>query len=218
MIFVLAATLTLLPAALGALGGRVNAAALPYAKRQQRRSPRFARWGEILHARPWPFAFAGLTVLIGLSIPVLGLKVAMPSIQVVPSDAPVRQGYELVQQQLGPGAPGALQIIAPTADAAETARIAAAGDGVAMVTPAQAAGDGSDLVMMQALPDVDPSDGRMGQILDGLRDRLPAEALVGGAPAENLDLQAALDHYLPILIGVILTLGFVLLLVALRAH
>lgn len=217
VVFVLAATLTLLPAALGALGGRINAAALPYAKRQQHRSPRFARWGELLHAHPWPFAIGALAVLIGLAIPVLGLKVAMPSIQVVPADAPVRQGYELVQQQLGPGAPGALQIITPAGDAAETARIAAAGDGIAMVTPAQPAGDGSDLVMMQALPTVDPSDGQMGTILDGLRDRLPAQALIGGAPAENLDLQAALNHYLPIIVGVILALGFVLLLVALRA-
>lgn len=216
VVFVLAATVTLLPAALGALGGRINAAALPYAKRQQHRSPRFARWGELLHAHPWPFAVVALAVLIGLAIPVLGLKVAMPSIQVVPADAPVRQGYELVQQQLGSGAPGALQIITPAADAAETARIAA-GDGIAMVTPAQPAGDGSGLVMMQALPTVDPSDGQMGTILDGLRDRLPEQALVGGAPAENLDLQGALNHYLPIIIGVILALGFVLLLVALRA-
>lgn len=216
VVFVLAATLTLLPAALGALGGRINAAALPYAKRQQHRSPRFARWGELLHAHPWPFAIGAFAVLIGLALPVLGLKVAMPSIQVVPADAPVRQGYELVQRQLGPGAPGALQIIAPATDAAETARIAA-GDGIAMVTPAQVAGDGSGLVMMQALPEIDPSDERMGQILDGLRDRLPAQAQVGGAPAENLDLQSALDHYLPIIVAVILTLGFVLLLVALRA-
>ncbi|WP_156371103.1 MMPL family transporter [Nocardia arizonensis] len=217
VIFVLAATLTLLPAALGALGGRINAAALPYAKRQQHRSPRFARWGELLHAHPWPFAIAGLAVLIGLSIPVLGLKVAMPSIQVVPSDAPVRQGYELVQQQLGPGAPGALQIIVPSAEAADTARVAAGSDGIAMVTPVQSATDGSGLAMMQALPKVDPSDEQMTQILDGLRDRLPAQALVGGAPAENLDLQGALDHYLPIIVAVILTLGFVLLLIALRA-
>ncbi|MGW0179126.1 MMPL family transporter [Nocardia sp. NPDC003345] len=215
--FVLAATLTLLPAALGALGGRINAAALPYAKRQQHRSPRFARWGELLHAHPWPFAIAALAVLIGLALPVLGLKVAMPSIQVVPADAPVRQGYELVQQQFGPGAPGALQIIAPAGEAAETGRIAAATDGVATVTPAQTAGDGSGLVMMQALPEVDPSDARMGPIVDELRDRLSAQALVGGAPAENLDLQSALNRYLPIIVAVILTLGFVLLLVALRA-
>ncbi|MEV3964434.1 MMPL family transporter [Nocardia sp. NPDC050193] len=217
VVFVLAATLTLLPATLGALGNKINAGALPYAKRQQHRSPRFARWGATLHNHPWPFAVAALAVLIGLSIPVLGLKVAMPSIQVVPADAPVRQGYELVQRQLGPGAPGALQIVAPAGDAAETGRLTAATDGVAMVTPAQSSGDGSDLVMLQALPEVDPSDERMGAILDDLRERLPDQAIVGGAPAENLDLQQALDDYLPIIVGVILVLGFVLLLVALQA-
>lgn len=217
VVFVLAATLTLLPAALGALGSRINAGALPYATRQRHRSPRFARWGELLHAHPVPFAVAGLAVLIGLSIPVLGLRVAMPSIQVVPADAPVRQGYELVQRQLGAGAPGALQIVVPAEAAAETARLAADTEGIAMVTPAQPAGDGSGLAMLQALPDVDPSDARLGETLDRLRDRLPEAALVGGAPAENLDLQQALDDYLPIIVGVILVLGFLLLLVALQA-
>ncbi|PKV77135.1 MMPL family transporter [Nocardia fluminea] len=214
--FVLAATLTLLPAALGALGGRINAAALPYATRQQHRSPRFARWGQLLHDRPWPFAIAGAGVLIVLALPVLGLKVAMPSIQVVPEQAPVRQGYELVQRQLGEGAPGALQIITP-ADQADSTAEAAAGAGIAMVTPGQSAVDGSGWVMMQALPAMDPSDERMSAVLDGLRDRLPDQAMVGGAPAENLDLQQALNDYLPIVISVILVLGFVLLLVALQA-
>ncbi|MEO9223232.1 MAG: MMPL family transporter, partial [Mycobacteriaceae bacterium] len=101
VVFVLAATLTLLPAVLGKLGAKVNAGSLPYAKRQQHRSTRFAAWGELLHKHPWPFAVGALVILIGLSVPVLSLKVAMPSIQVVPADAPVRQGYELVQQQMG---------------------------------------------------------------------------------------------------------------------
>ncbi|MFI2476887.1 MMPL family transporter [Nocardia xishanensis] len=215
--FVLLATLTLLPAALGALGTKINAAALPHAKRQQHRSPRFAAWGRLLHDKPWPFAIGALIVLIGLSVPVFGLKVAMPSIQVVPADAPVRQGYELVQAQMGKGAPGMLQIIAPAADADRASSTAMTVDGISMVTPAQPAGDDSGLVMMQALPDVDPSDARMGEILDDLRDTLPSEALVGGAPAENLDLQQALDHYLPIIVGIILVLGFALLLIALQA-
>jgi len=135
VVFVLAATLTLLPAVLGKLGTKVNAGSMPYAKRQQHRSPRFAAWGELLHKHPWPFAVGALVVLIGLSVPVLSLKVAMPSIQVVPADAPVRQGYELVQQQMGEGAPGMLQIITPSAQAEATAKAAAATPGIAMVAP-----------------------------------------------------------------------------------
>ena len=215
--FVLLASMTLLPAVLGKLGTKVNGGSLPYAKRQEHRSPKFAAWGELLHKHPWPFAIGSVLVLIALSIPVLGLKVAMPSIEVVPADAPVRQGYELVQAQMGEGAPGMLQIIAPAAEASQTAQTASSVDGIAMVTPPQPAPDGSDYVMLQAMPTVDPSDAQMGTILDTLRADLPSGAVVGGAPAENLDLQQALNDYFPLIVGIVLVLGFVLLLVALQA-
>ncbi|MDV7136716.1 MMPL family transporter [Williamsia muralis] len=215
--FVLAATLTLLPATLGALGPKVNAASLPYANRQQHRSPVFERWGTTLHNHPWPFALGSLIVLIALAIPVIGLKVAMPSISVVPEDAPVRAGYELVQRQMGEGAPGMLQIIAPTSQAQQVAAAAAQTPGIDMVTPPQPAVDGSDYAMLQALPSVDPSDAQLSTIVDDLRSELPADALVGGAPAENLDLQQALNDYFPLVVAIILVLGFVLLLVALQA-
>ncbi|MDV6206980.1 MMPL family transporter [Rhodococcus erythropolis] len=217
VIFVLAATLTLLPAVLGRIGAKVNGGSLPYAKRQQHRSPMFAAWASLLHKHPWPFGIGAVIVLIALVVPVFGLKVAMPSIAVVPEDAPVRQGYELVQQQFGDGAPGMLQIVTSADDAADTSRLAMSLDGVAMITPTQQAADGSDLVMLQAVPTVDPSDPAMETILADLRSQLPESALVGGAPAENLDLQKALDDYLPFVVVVILTLGFLLLLIALQA-
>ena len=56
---VLGACALALPAVLGAIGNGVNAVSLPWAKRQQHRSPVFARWGELLHRHPWPFAKAG---------------------------------------------------------------------------------------------------------------------------------------------------------------
>ncbi|MGG7101847.1 MMPL family transporter [Rhodococcus sp. 24CO] len=217
VIFVLAATLTLLPAVLGKIGAKVNAGSLPYARRQQHRSPLFASWASLLHRHPWPFGIGALLILIALIIPVFGLKVAMPSIAVVPEDAPVRQGYELVQQQFGDGAPGMLHIVTTAEDAEGTARVAESVDGIAMLTPAQPAADGSDLVMLQVVPGIDPSDPAMESILADLRERLPESARVGGAPAENLDLQQALNDYLPIVIAVILTLGFALLLIALQA-
>jgi len=217
VVFVLAATLTLLPAALGGLGVKIDAAALPFARRREHRSPWFARWGRILHAHPWPFALAALAVLIGLAAPVLRLETAMPSIQVVPAEAPVRQGYELIQRQMGPGAPGMLSIVAPAAEAEAAAHTARTAEGIVMVTPPQIAGDSSGLALMQALPAVDPSAPQMGDILDRLRADLPADALVGGAAPENLDLQQTLDDYLPIVMSIILVLGFALLLIALQA-
>ena len=53
--------------------------------------------------------------------------------------------------------------------------------------------------------------------IDRLRAALPPGALVGGIAAENHDLAQALRQKTPLLIGVVLTLGFLLLLVAIRA-
>ena len=53
VIFVLAATLTLLPAVLARLGTRVDRLALPWVHSGEHRSPRFAAWGEWLWRHPW---------------------------------------------------------------------------------------------------------------------------------------------------------------------
>ncbi len=217
VVFVLAASFTLLPAVLGALGEKVNAVSLPFVKKQEHRSPLFARWAGVLQRRPLVAVLGSAALLVLLALPVLGLKVAMPSIAVVPEDAPVRQGYHLVQDAMGDGAPGMLQIITDAEDAEAATGRAASTDGIAAVTPAMPAGDDSGLVMFQAVPEVDPSDEAMTGILADLRADLPESALVGGAPAESIDLQDALDTWLPVIVGVILVLGFLLLLVALRA-
>ena len=56
VIFVLAATLTLLPAVLAKLGPRVDRLSLPWVHSGEHRSPRFARWGERLWRRPCSLA------------------------------------------------------------------------------------------------------------------------------------------------------------------
>jgi putative drug exporter of the RND superfamily len=70
---------------------------------------------------------------------------------------------------------------------------------------------------VQVVPEQDPSNPAVGATIDRLRAELPAGALVGGAVAENHDLQSALTARTPLVIGVVLALGFLLLLVALQA-
>ena len=215
VVFILLATLTLLPAVLGKLGDRVNRFSLPWVHEGEHRSPRFARWGEFLWRRPGIVAVASLAVLLLLALPVIGLRTGMPSIKVVPEGDTARVGYTQVQAAFGPGAPGALQLVGPVADVTDAARIAGADPAIANVTPVQPGGGGLGLV--QAVPGVDPSDPALGTTIDRLRDTLPANVLVGGGAAENHDLEAALRTYTPLAIGVILVLGFLLLLVALQA-
>jgi RND superfamily putative drug exporter len=215
VIFVLAATLTLLPTVLAKLGPKVDSLALRWVHSGEHRSARFARWGERLWRHPHIYGSAATIVLVLLALPVLGLKTGMPSIKVVPSHDSSRVGYTQVQQAFGVGAPGALQLVAPRAEAAAVTRIARRDPGIASASPAARGGNGMALV--QAIPNADPSSTAVGQTIDRLRSRLPATALVGGAAAENHDLEQALAAKTPLVIGVVLALGFLLLLIALQA-
>ncbi len=213
--FVLAATLTLLPAVLAKLGPRVDGLALRWVHSGEHRSARFARWGERLWRHPHLFGPAVTLVLVVLALPVLGLRTGMPSIKVVPTSDGSRVGYSQVQQAFGVGAPGALQIVAPAGEASRAAAIAGRDPGIAGVAKPQPGADG--LVLIQATPNADPSSRSVGHTIDRLRAALPADALVGGAVAENHDLEQALSAKTPLVIGVVLALGFLLLLVALQA-
>jgi RND superfamily putative drug exporter len=217
VVFVLGATLTLLPLVLGKLDTRLNKLALPWSRTSEHRSPRFAAWGERLWRRPLLFGGAALVVLLALAAPILGLHTAMPSIKVLPSDAPARIGYDRVQAAFGPGAPGTLQIVSPVGEAAATAKVVSADPGIAGAMPAVPAADGASYSMIQAVPTVDPSDPGLATTVDRLRADLPDGALVGGAAVENLDLKTQLDHSTPWVIGIVLALGFLLLLIALQA-
>ena len=100
VIFILAATLTLLPAVLGKLGTKVDNVSLPWVHQGEHRSARFAAWGEYLWRRPWALGLGTVAVLGALAVPVLSLSTGMPSIKVVPKTDTSRQGYELVQTRL----------------------------------------------------------------------------------------------------------------------
>lgn len=217
VVFVLAATLTLLPLVLGSLDTRINKLALPWARVSQHRSPAFEKWGERLWRRPLAYGLGALVVLLALAAPITGLRTAMPSIKVLPDNAAARIGYDRVQAAFGPGAPGMLQIIAPTQEAKTAATAVAKDRGIAAVLPAQPAADGAPYTLIQAMPKTDPSNPGLRQTVDRLRDTLPRGAVVGGAAVENLDLKSQLDRSTPWVIGIVLGLGFVLLLVALQA-
>ncbi len=215
VVFVLAATLTLLPAVLARLGSRVDALALPWVHAGEHRSPRFTAWAERLWRRPMAYGAAALVALLALAVPLLGLETGMPSIKVVPSSDSSRVGYTAVQEAFGEGAPGTLQVVAPGARAAEVDETLRADPGIAAVQPAVEGSAGN--VLVQAVPDVGPSDPAVGDTIERLRRDLPTGALVGGPSAENHDLERTLADRTPLVIGVVLSLGFLLLLVALQA-
>jgi RND superfamily putative drug exporter len=214
VVFVLGATLTLLPAVLAKLGSRVDRLSLPWVHSGEHRSPRSAAWGERLWRHPLRYgvpAFAALALLI---VPVTQLDTAMPSIKVVPSSDSSRVGYQQVQAAFGPGATGPLQVVTPAQDTGRVAATAQSDPGIGHVMPAARS---RDLALIRAVPKQDPSSRTVGATIDRLRAELPEGALVGGAVAESYDLQSALSAKTPLVIGVVLALGFALLVFALQA-
>jgi putative drug exporter of the RND superfamily len=214
VVFVLLATLTLLPAVLAWLGDRVDRLALPWVHAGEHRSPRFERWGELLWRHPALFGVPVVVVLLVLAAPVLRIETGMPSIKVVPSGDGSRRGYDQIQESFGSGAPGTLQIVVPAGDLGDAESALAADARIASVALLAREGDRA---LIAAVPTTDPSDPSVGETIDRLRRDLPAAALVGGAVAENHDLEQALaSRTLPVFV-VVLTLGFLLLLLALQA-
>ncbi|MDQ6524569.1 MMPL family transporter [Nocardioides sp. LHD-245] len=217
VVFVLAATLTLLPLVLFKLDDRINRFALPWVEVGEHRSPAFARWGAHLWRRPVAWGVGATVVLLILAAPIVGLKTGMPSIKVLPDDASARVGYAQVKEAFGPGAPGMLQVVVDEADASTATAVLDDDAGIQAVLPPMPAADDSGLAMIQAVPTVDPSDPALPGTIDRLRTDLPSSALVGGAAVENIDLTDQLQRSTPLVIGVVLLLGFLLLLVALQA-
>ena len=202
VIFVLAATLTLLPLVLFKLDHRINKLALPWVNSGEHRSPRFAMWGERLWKQPVLF---GLASLIVLRRP--GRSPAGPE----DGDA-LDQGAARRRQcarGLRPGAVGVRRGRPRHPDDRDAEGRRRRGDRCAVrrtrASPRRcrrsSPSDGSDLAMIQAVPTVDPSDPALGTTVDRLRGDLPEAANIGGAAVENLDLKTQLDESTPLVIG-----------------
>ncbi|HZC52088.1 MAG TPA: MMPL family transporter [Mycobacterium sp.] len=221
VVAVLAATLTLLPAVLGRLGRRIDAGGihLPRA-RHPHHTPETIRglervmhhWGAVLHRRPWIAGGIVVVLLALLAWPITGLRTGMPSIGIIPADQSARAGYHQVVSAFGPGAPGTLNVLTPTADQARTTAVLATDPGLAGAVPGTTS---NGWTMTLAVPTTDASAPATGTTIDRLRTALPAGSLIGGAAAENHDLERALSSRTPLVFGLLIGLGFLLLLVAL---
>ena len=211
---VLAATLTLLPALLSALGHRINGGRVRMRNAAGHRSERFAAWGRRLWARPLPYAAGAVAILLLLAAPALGLRTGMPTIAVVPHDADSREGHALVTRAFGEGAPSRLQVTLAERDLPRALAVLERDPGIAAVTAPQRAGGRA---LVTAIPAAGEGSEELRSTIDAVRSELPATALVGGPAAESRDLERALIARLPLVVGVIMGLGFLLLVVLLRA-
>ncbi|OGT25314.1 MAG: hypothetical protein A2Z17_04485 [Gammaproteobacteria bacterium RBG_16_66_13] len=106
---VLAASLTLLPALLTLIGTRIDRWRIPLPKRLRMdasasgESGFWHRWATSVMGQPALFAGISIVVLLVLAAPALGMKVAMPGMDVLPKDTTARRGFETLEREFGPG-------------------------------------------------------------------------------------------------------------------
>ena len=218
VVAVAAASLTLLPALLVALGDRVLVRK-SHEDRDIVAESRWQRWTSLSLRRPGTILAVGLILLGALAVPALGMRLGMPGPEVVDRGHTSRDGYDVLVEAFGPGAAAPAFVTVPAGDAGQVVEIASAQQGIVdarVVT--EPASTGRTVVRVTGSTAVD--DARTASLVDELRAQLdeavPA-ARVGGPAAQNRDLTAVLTGRAPYAIGLILIVAFVLLLVVFRS-
>jgi RND superfamily putative drug exporter len=237
--FTVFASLTLLPALLGFIGPRVlsrkqrRALAASGPVRAEHAPGFWSRWSTALTARPAVFATVATLLLVALALPFLHMRLGASDAGSDPRGTTTRKAYDLLAKGFGPGYNGPLQLVAKVGTPAERAAFervraaVAATGGVVTVsrTMALPARGGGAVAIANAYPKGSPQDASTTTLLHTLRDHVVPAAqsgsglhvLVGGQTAIFEDFSHVLARKLPLFIGVVVLLSFLLLMTVFRS-
>ena len=226
-----AATLTLLPAVLGVLGDRVDSLRVPLTGRKRQGGGFWSRVAGAVMRRPRLSLATATALLVALAIPYLGITTGSSGVSTLPDSFQSKRAFLLLEDSFGP-------------QRTATAEIVVSGD---VATPSVRAGiqrlqllvrrddrfgelavtrnDAGDATLISVTVDGDPMSTRAISAVRDLRKEyipsalrgVPAEALVTGTSAGELDFHDIAARYQPIVFAFVLGLSFVLLLLALRS-
>ncbi|NUP51818.1 MAG: MMPL family transporter [Catenulispora sp.] len=115
--------LIIMPALLAALGHRVNAGRLPWAKNQGSAAPAWGRLASTVMKRPALLAVPVLALLAFLATPILSAGFGTPDETVLPAGAPARQAADALHDDFQGDQATAVQIV--TTGPADTSSVAA---------------------------------------------------------------------------------------------
>jgi RND superfamily putative drug exporter len=192
----------------------------------------WARWAKVVEKRPTVLALLAVIIMGVLIIPTMSIRLGSSDQGNDPSSTTTRQAYDLLEQGFGPGFNGPLEIVAQLGspgDAAAVAKIPAAieakagSDVVAVIAPPVQ--QGAKIAVITVVPKSSPESEQTTDLVNTLRaDVIPPieqgttmHAYVGGLTAIYEDFAGVMDSKLPLFIGVVVALGFLLLMVAFRS-
>jgi RND superfamily putative drug exporter len=232
---------TLLPALTGTLGRRVLTRKQRQALEAGQTNPpeasrRWARWAEQVQTHRLGFGAAALAVMIGLAIPATSLRLGSADAATDPTTTTTttHHAYALLVRGFGPGFSGPLELVAPVHTSSDRVTFAsvvtavAHTPGVAEVTGTKIlpAGPGHPAVAVaQAYPTGSPQDASTSNLITHLRNTVIPETVQGASPTVYVGGQTALADdqatqlaaKLPLFVGAVVALSFLLLMVVFRS-
>jgi RND superfamily putative drug exporter len=239
--FPVAAALTLLPALIGLLGKgiltRRQCAALARGETGFTEASRlWTGWASKVQAHRIVFGVGALGVMLALGAPYLSMRQGTADYSVDPTSTTTTtyRGYEMLVHGFGPGFSGPLQLVAPLHSPADRATfgsvVTAASHAPGVVTtvgPAYfPAGPGHPAVALaEVYPVGSPQAVSTSNLITDLRSQVIPSALhgqhlqvlVGGQTALGNDVASQLSSKLPLFVGMVVALSFILLMLVFRS-
>ena len=233
------ASLTLLPAMLSLLGDRINwprktqAPAAPPSIEELEDDAHNGFWGRIttiVMARPVVLVVLAAGLLLALAIPALQMKSGVDSISTLPSGH-ARDGYQVLVENFPAGVTGPVQFVisgeqAAAATAVNDLQAALAASELfaeGSIEPPTWSEDGQTAEFSTILL-VDPSSQDAFDVIETVRNEIiptatgdDVEVWVTGSTATNFDFVNIVDTYTPWVFAFVLSLSFVLLMLAFRS-
>ncbi|HEU4943863.1 MAG TPA: MMPL family transporter [Solirubrobacterales bacterium] len=233
VVIAVAAAVTLLPAMLGALGPRINSLRVQFGKTHpdDAEPHGWRRWARGVADRPWRSALASLAILIVLAIPLLQLELGQNDISALPKSTTARQAYDGLTQGFGPGVNGPLLIASEFESAGEAKTVlpvlektigdAADVAGVSEPTLDKTGTFAVFTVIAKSAPWADETvtlvENLRDEVIPGALKGSSASSYVGGQTAGYIDLATQISDKLPLMIGIVVALSFIVLLLAFRS-
>ncbi len=177
--FSVAVSLTLMPAMLGVLGPRINAVrVVPH--RPAHESRFWRGWTSFLTRRPWVVMVVSLLLILAVTVPVLHLKLDMPSATALPSTVESRAGYDILDRDFDRAALSPISVLVTWEGGSATPSLAEALPLFEFGQQLEATPGVKSVISLFTLPGLDPT------VMAGAWEQL--QGLIG-----NMDLGALGD-------------------------
>lgn len=230
-----AASVTLLPALLSytgarALNRRERARLAEHGPLPELPTGFAARWSAFVERHPRLLGAAAVVVMAVLALPTFSLHLGTSDQGNNAATSTTRQAYDRLAEGFGPGVNGPLTLVAELDGADDRLAMDQLPDtlresrGIASVGPIVFNGSG-DTALLTVVPGSSPQSKDTSDLVDRLRtevlpraeDGTSLEVSVGGVTASYDDFADVVIGKLPLFVGVVITLGCLLLLLAFRS-